>query len=149
AVAPSSSSDASGNGAPWNQGLAAVGAAGAGAWANAAGASHIAAMSAPPKCRRRINVIFSSPGSWLRSLPSCCRAEARAGQGPKHRRALAVDATQPCTRIALAIGQRAAGWTSHGGGGMNAPPISVLGHAPMKTFFLRFFTWWNGATFGT
>jgi hypothetical protein len=20
---------------------------------------------------------------------------------------------------------------------------------PMKTFFLRFFTWWNGATFGT
>src|SRR5262249_47551399 len=32
---------------------------------------------------------------------------------------------------------------------MNAPPISVLGHAPMKTFFLRFFTWWNGATFGT
>ena len=32
---------------------------------------------------------------------------------------------------------------------MNAPPISVLGHEPMKTFFLRFFTWWNGATFGT
>ena len=32
---------------------------------------------------------------------------------------------------------------------MNAPPISVLGQEPMKTFFLRFFTWWNGATFGT
>src|SRR5215831_3208178 len=59
----------------------------------------------------------------------------------------------PCARLVLAIGarhsQRAAGWTSRGGGGMNPPPISVLGHAPMKTFFLRFFTWWNGATFGT
>jgi len=44
---------------------------------------------------------------------------------------------------------RTAGWTLCGGDGMNAPPISVLGHEPMKTFFLRFFTWWNGATFGT
>src|SRR5437763_14468320 len=30
---------------------------------------------------------------------------------------------------------------------MNAPPSDL--NEPMKTFFLRFFTWWNGATFGT
>jgi hypothetical protein len=42
--------------------LAALGAAGAGAWANAAGASQMAAMSVPPKCHRRIDVIFTSHG---------------------------------------------------------------------------------------
>ena len=30
---------------------------------------------------------------------------------------------------------------------MNAKPR--MAHRPMKTFFLRFFTWWNGQTFGT
>src|SRR5262249_31763523 len=58
----------------------------------------------------------------------------------------------PCARLVLVIGarhsQRAAGWASRGGGGMEAPPISGFGFAPMKTFFLRFFPWWNGATFG-
>ena len=32
---------------------------------------------------------------------------------------------------------------------MNAPPSFPDLNEPMKTFFLRFFTWWNGATFGT
>jgi NADH:ubiquinone oxidoreductase subunit len=31
---------------------------------------------------------------------------------------------------------------------MNAPP-GLSTAREMKTFFLRFFTWWNGATFGT
>ncbi len=40
-------------------------------------------------------------------------------------------------------------WTSSGDSGMNAPPSCPDLNEPMKTFFLRFFTWWNGATFGT
>jgi NADH:ubiquinone oxidoreductase subunit len=43
--------------------------------------------------------------------------------------------------------QPTVGWTSRGEDGKNAP--SIFYDEPMKTFFLRFFTWWNGATFGT
>ena len=32
---------------------------------------------------------------------------------------------------------------------MNAQALDVCEIAPMKTFLLRFFTWWNGQTFGT
>ncbi len=32
-------------------------------------------------------------------------------------------------------------------GTLRFPPL--LGNEPMKTFILRFFTWWNGATLGT
>jgi NADH:ubiquinone oxidoreductase subunit len=38
-------------------------------------------------------------------------------------------------------------WTRQEGGGMKPPPSS--GNISMKTFLLRFFTWWNGQTFGT
>ena len=32
---------------------------------------------------------------------------------------------------------------------MYTPALEILRGRPMKTFFLRFFTWWNGQTFGT
>src|SRR5262245_60077261 len=102
----------------------------------------MAAMSAPPKCHRRIDVIFTSHGSLIAKLASCCRA----GQGAKHRRAIAVGATRPLRahRAGVRHGasifwsnsahKRVAGWTSCGGDGMNAPPNPVLGHERMKTF---------------
>src|SRR5262245_25344389 len=36
-------------------------------------------------------------------------------------------------------------WTSRGHNGINPQPAGPI----MKTFLLRFFTWWNGQTFGT
>src|SRR5262245_44691832 len=52
-------------------------------------------------------------------------------------------------------GHTAASWTSARGGGMKPPPVRAadFGRArPMKTlktWLVRFFTWWNGQTFGT
>src|SRR5262249_17007120 len=157
----------------------------------------MAAMSAPPKCHRRIDVIFTSHGSLIAKLGFVLSRGSPRGRGPSIGGRLQSAQLGPCARIAPASGARhrssgsqdtrfrsslrkrgpsprpwipaisaftrvfdalsagmsgvngARGWTSRGGDGMNAPPIPVLGHEAMKTFFLRFFTWWNGATFGT
>jgi NADH:ubiquinone oxidoreductase subunit len=60
------------------------------------------------------------------------------------------------TRIELQRVREPAGFTGRCGGALDSVAsrwhqdgLSGGGRAPMKTFLLRFFTWWNGQTFGT